>query len=260
VLGSGYFSLFVSRNWVAGALFVAALGAVNGYFAINWRLFGLLEKEDWPALVKYLEAEVYRKGRVRAKHVRLLANAYLLTSSSNATRALEQEVRRRRPALATRLAVPFGIPYLFAADTEEAERYYSTMAAQTSAPSRDWLRWNLAFCLCRRGQREGARAELEAVLGAKIDPVLRLLALYLLDTACGSEGGAGERAARGREELRKQYTANRWERVVENARSNLEVVVLSKVIRDAGRWLYGAESPDGKEQNARIDDAAAHPS
>jgi len=48
LLGPSYFSLFISHNWVAGLLFLAALAAVNLYFAVNGRLFGLLEKEDWP--------------------------------------------------------------------------------------------------------------------------------------------------------------------------------------------------------------------
>jgi hypothetical protein len=237
LLGPGYFSLFLSRNWIAGVLFVVALAAVNGYFGLNWRLFGLLEREDWPGLVRYLEEQVYRKGRVRAKQVRLLANAYLITQASGSTRALEEEVRRKRPELVNRFAVQFGVPYLLAAETEEAERYFTTMAGERAARDRGWLSWNLAFCLCRRGKLEAARKEIVPLSAGTTDPVLRLLALYLLDTACDPDVAGREAAERGRAELRRQYPPAQWKRVVEKARSNLEVVVLSRVIDDAGEWM-----------------------
>ncbi len=237
LLGPDYFALFLSRNWIAGALFVAALAAVNGYFAANARLFGLLEAEDWPALVSYLETEVYRKGHVRAKQVRLLANAYLVTSNAKATKTLEEEVRRRRPGLVPKLAVQFGIRHLLAADSEESERFFSTLVADRRVPGRDWLRWNHAFCLCRRGQRDRARDELQALLPAVREPVLRLLVVYLLGTACGEDREARAAALRGRDELRERYPQPTWKRAVELARSNLEVIVLSKVIEDARSWL-----------------------
>jgi len=243
LLGPSYFSIFMSRNWIAGVLFVGALAAVNGYFALNWKLFTLLEKEDWPSLVQFLESEVYRKGRVRAKHVRLLVNAYLITSNAEAARKLESEVRRVRPALVSRLALQFGIPYLLTAGSDEAERYFAQSAADSRAPDRRWLRWNHAFCLCRRGEREGARSELEGILDGTPEPVLRLLSLYLLDTACGGDGEAPERAKKGREEMRERYTPQKWKSVVERARSNLEVVVLSRVIEDAELWLFGGSQP-----------------
>lgn len=238
LLGPDYFSLFLSRNWIAGALFLAALAAVNGYFAVNGKLFGLLEREDWPALVSYLESEVYRKGRARAKQVRLLANAYLVTSNVSATRALEEEVRRRQPGLVARLAVPFGIPHLLAAESDESERFFSTMAADPRVSGRGWLKWNHAFCLCRRGERARAGDELQALLPGVREPVLRLLALYLLGTACGADDAPRETALRGRDEMRKRYSPAEWTRVVERARSNLEVVVLSRVVQDAGDWLF----------------------
>jgi hypothetical protein len=244
LLGPDYFSLFFSRNWIAGALFIVALASVNGYFAANARLFGLLEREDWPALVRFLESQVYRKGRVRAKQVRLLANAYLLTSNTEAARALEGEVRKKRPDLVRRLAVQFGIPYLLAADSEEAEAYFADLAADPRVSGRDWLRWSRAFCQCRRGARQGARAELAELEQTVRDPVLRLLVLYLLGTVSAGDAASRERADRGRLELRTRYPPAAWARVVDRARSNLEVVVLSKVLQEAEAWMRHDE-PEG---------------
>ena len=62
LLGSDYFSLFVSKNWIAGALFLLTLIIINGYFLWNWKLFHLLETEDWRGLINLLENRVYEKG------------------------------------------------------------------------------------------------------------------------------------------------------------------------------------------------------
>ena len=238
LLGSSYFSLFISRNWIAGALFLCALAAVNTYFALNARLFGLLEREDWPGLVAYLEDEVYRKGRVRAKQVRLLANAYLITSTGASTRKLEELVREKRPGLMDVLALPLGIPYLVAAGSDESERYFAEMAARPGVRGRAWLRWDRAFCLCRRAEREAARRELDGVLDMRPEPVLRLLALYLLATACADSPGAAERAEAGRAQMARAYPPARWPAVVERSRGNVQALILSKVIADAGAWLH----------------------
>lgn len=250
LLGPSYFSVFLSRNWIAGLLFVLALAAVNTYFGANWRLFTHLEREDWPSLVAFLEGEVYRKGRIRAKQIRLLANAYLITSSSDKTRSLEAEVRRRRPILARRLALQFAVPYLLAAGSDESEKYFADMAAQPGVAGREWLQWNHAFCLCRRGERGQAAEVLGHVLDANTEPVLELLALYLLATACADLASSRGRVEQGKAGLVARYPPGRWKTVVEKARGNLEVVVLSKVIDDAVAWLEGR--PEKAEERLAV--------
>ncbi len=51
LLGSDYFSLFWTRNWVIAVVFVVTLAALNTYFLLNWGLFTRLEREDWPGLI-----------------------------------------------------------------------------------------------------------------------------------------------------------------------------------------------------------------
>ena len=62
LLGAGSFPLFWGRNWIIGVVFLATLAAVNLYFALNWRIFTSLEREDWPALIVQLEERVLRRG------------------------------------------------------------------------------------------------------------------------------------------------------------------------------------------------------
>jgi len=38
--------------------------------------------------------------------------------------------------------------------------------------------------------------------------------------------------------LRKRFTPERWSREVEKAKNDVHVVILSRLIDDAGRWLF----------------------
>ena len=70
------------------------------------------------------------------------------------------------------------------------------------------------------------------------EPVLRLLTLYLLATACADSPQVAQRAESERRELARLYPAPRWRGVVERSRGNVQTLVLSKVIEDAGAWLH----------------------
>ncbi len=240
VLGGEYFAFFASRNWIAALLFLAAFLAANAYFLLNWRLFGLLEREDWPALVRHLEEQIYRKGRLRGTNIRLLANAYLLTSAVEEIHRLEAHLGKSRPDLLDRQPLPFGIPYLLKSPPEEAEQYFARQVARPLLRQKEWMRWNHAFTLLQTRQTDAARAELLGLLDslAGREPLLGLLTLYLLDSFSQSDESVGERVERERLELSRRYSRPRLERIVERSRGNLEVLILSRLVQDALRWLY----------------------
>lgn len=249
VLGGEYFSFFASRNWIAALLFAVTFIGANLYFLLNWRLFGLLEREDWPELVVYLEERIYRKGRVSGTNVRLLANAYLLTSAIEEIPRLEAHLAGRRPALVDRYPIPFGIPYLLKRAPEEARAYFARRLEAPKLRSREWMRWNLAFSLLQERQPEAARAELLALQGGAPgnvgtaparEPLLALLTLYLLDSFSASDPEVRERVERGKLALRRRFGRPQLERVVERSRGNMEVLILSRLVRDALDWMYDA--------------------
>ena len=244
VLGGEYFSFFASRNWIAALLFAVTFVGANLYFLLNWRLFALLEREDWPALVSWLEERIYRRGRLRATWVRLLANAYLLTSSIDGIRRLEAHLAGRRPALLRRHPLPFGLPYLLKSPPGEAQAWFARQAALPGVRQRGWLRWNHAFCLLQDQQPDAARDELLALQEPRSgrDPLLLLLTLFMLDSFSKSDPGVRVRVEAQKQALRRRYPRPRLERVVERSRGNMEVLILSRLVRNALEWLYGAPS------------------
>ena len=130
LLGGDYFSLFVSKNWIAGALFLLTLIVINGYFLSNWKLFRLLETEDWRGLIRLLEQRVYRKGRFGKGTIKMLINAYVVTSNVEKISDLESRLREKRPRLLRTYALQFGIPYLLKMkdDPKSAESYFGRAA------------------------------------------------------------------------------------------------------------------------------------
>jgi len=242
LLGVDYFRLFAQRNWIAGALFLATLIIINGYFLLNWKLFRLLEREDWPALIRHLEESLARRGRLGRSSCRLLLNAYLITGRTEPIAALEARVRRAQPGLLPALALPFGLPYLLRGDPQAAADYFGPLASRQGVAERGWIRWNYAFSLMQLKKTQEAGAELQSLLGERLAPELRLLALYML-VANPSPELRGE-AERGRRELSGQLTAEQWRRRLE-AGGNPQVTLLAPILREAREWLLGEKASGG---------------
>jgi hypothetical protein len=236
LLGVDYFRLFAQKNWIAGLLFLLTLVIINGYFALNWKLFRLLEREDWPALIRHLEESINRRGRLSKSSCRLLLNAYLITGNTEPIAALEARVRRGRPGLLSALALPFGLPYLLRGDAQASAAYFGPLAARSGVADRGWIRWNYAFSLMQLKQQEKAGEELQALLAEKPAPELRLLALYML--AASPNPGLREQAERGRRELAGRFSPEQWRRKLEGGGGNPQVTLLGPILREAREWLF----------------------
>ena len=84
LLGRDFAFTFWRSGWPLAGVLLIALIVLNVFFLSNRRLFRLLEREDWPALVDYLEHVVLGKRQYSSRKVRLLLNSYLVMSDSPA--------------------------------------------------------------------------------------------------------------------------------------------------------------------------------
>lgn len=238
LVGGDWFALFWNRNWPIAVVFVVTLCAVDAYFLLNWRLFTGLEKEDWTQVATFLEDRILRRGLITSGRVRLLLNTYLVTSNTDAILALEAFLEKKRPKLIGKFSLPFGIPHLLAQDRTASLAWFRTQLERPALEARDWVRWNFAFCLLQSQQREEAQRELADLAERVEDPVLLLLALYLLEAVAGSEPALHERVNAGREELKRSHTPATMQKAIEKSSVNIQVVVLSRLLRDATEWLF----------------------
>lgn len=258
LLGGDYFSLFVSKNWIAGALFLLTLIIINGYFLWNWKLFRLLESEDWRGLIHLLEHRVFHQGRLHKATIKMLINAYVVTSSVEKISALESHLRDNKPALLRTYALQFGIPYLLKMKDEPkaAETYFGRAAERTDVPHRDWLRWSYASSLLLERQFDAAKVTLLELLDSKLDPVLELLTVHGLSFFTGVDPQLAERVESERRRLAQLYTPEQWDKRIESNSRHIQIVLFNGIIRDAKRWLF--EQPVGAAGEVGAE-AAAEP-
>ncbi len=239
VMGWEYAELFWRSNWPVGIVFVVILAGLNTYFAMNWRLFNLLEKENWPELIEYLEADVKSGKRIGGQRLRVLINAYVVTAQPEKITELEEYLRGAQPQWIVRQPLEFGIPYLLKNDAEAMERYFGEMKERSNCPEPLWVRWNYGFALMLQQRHDEARAVLVAIADETENPVQKLLTAYLLDTISSHDAAARAVVQRLRSELRSRYAGDKWERELERQRSSLQVLVLSKLVSDAAAWAFG---------------------
>ncbi|PKL08510.1 MAG: hypothetical protein CVV51_08560 [Spirochaetae bacterium HGW-Spirochaetae-7] len=243
LLGSEYSLPFWTKNWPLFLFFTAVLIGFNAFFVSNWRLFSLLESEDWEALGSLLGQRVFDRKRYDRRTVRLLVNTSLLRGDMDTVKRLETALRTDKPAALRRDAVLFGAARLLANDAEASVRFLSEFADGAGVENPEWMRFYHAFALVLGKRASEAAARLMPTLSSK-DPVLSLLSAYTLGTTCAVAVTPAERqslvaAAEGRRaELARRYGAVRWAREVERAKSEIHIVILSKVLDEATSWLF----------------------
>jgi len=244
LVGGDWFSLFWTRNWPIAVVFAVTLGAIDTYFLLNWRLFTGLEKENWAEVASFLEERILRRGWITRGRVRLLLNTYLVTSNTDGILALEAYLARKRPSLIGRFSLPFGIPHLLARDPSESEAWFRGQLERPRLADRDWTRWNHAFCLLQAKRRDESAAVLSELVDQVTDPVLLLLAVYLLEAIPRQDAAAQARVSARRESLRAAHTPSSIQTAIEKSGANIQVVVLSRLLQDATQWLF-AGAPAG---------------
>ncbi len=244
LLGPGSSMAFWKGNWYIGLLFIALLGGLNSFFLLNSKTFILVEREAWDELSAYLVGLMFPKGRFRSSRVRLLVNAYLLQSNIDGIERLEAELSSKKPELLRKNALLFGVTRLLRNKSDEAEAFFAPFLDAKDVESRQWLRFDYGFSLVLQKRFVEALPYLDEGTDSR-DPVLCLLSAYLLGSAGASSADSETEKASllakvegVRERLTKRYTTAKWDKEVEQAKSEVHIVILSRLIDDAGHWLF----------------------
>ncbi|MFW5694597.1 MAG: hypothetical protein ACOCYB_05475 [Alkalispirochaeta sp.] len=246
-LGWDYARVFWTSNWYLAAIFVIVLVVLNTYFISNRRLFSALEAEDWDAVISVMEHRVYHKHRYSTGNIRLLVNAYVVTSQSEKVQQLEDHLRDTRYAVVRRNALIFGIPHLLSNDGEEMARYYGEFLDTGRGEDRDWIRWNYAFACMLKKDLSEARTILEELCNRVKPGVISAVSAYLLSAYGDESPDAVALSDRTRSAIRTAMSRAEWNKKVEKARGDLHVLVLSKLLQDVEAWLYTDQSAGAAE-------------
>jgi len=236
VLGWEYAVSFWGQNWYIGLAFVVILAALDLYFVRNWKLFSMLEREDWAGLRKLLETELERRGVLSLSKTRILVNACLIGQSVSRISELRARYLAKTVRFLPRIALSLGLPLVLEGKSDEVEAFFGPLADEKQAGADlPWIRWCLAFSRLLKQDVEKARPLLISGLSAK-QPVLRLLSLYLLDNL------KTDPEVRSLIDQHKPglaaLTAKEWTILIDGLKEKVILILfMEKLIGDARQWL-----------------------
>jgi hypothetical protein len=233
------------------AILIATLIILDIYYFINRKLFRLLEREDWPALLAYLENRFLQRGRYSGQLTRLFVNTSLVMSDSRAVLDLENKLTLVKPALVERNALIFGLAHILAKDYAGALRFFA--AHERGNPgkpflpfgdgnhSRQWLAWYHGFSMLLDRRFPEAVEQFRRLAREARDPLVTALAAWFLADNLSRVAGASclEDAAAARERVRGILKRRKdWDRELAGTETELHIAIVRRYINDAGNWIY----------------------
>ncbi len=242
LLGWDYTVAFWKSSWYLALLFIGLLGVLNAFFLVNRRLFSYFEKEDWDGLSAWLVERIFVKHRYGSLHVRYLVDTWFIQGDIEGFARLEEELKARKPKLLRKTAVIFGYVRILKGRSEEAEAFFAPLLGKRDVDDWEWLRFGYAFALVLQRKIAESRAQLLEGASSK-DPILALLSAWLLESVVIPSAPEREDAEAkalvnsATAGLRKRFPGSRLAAEIDKAKGEFHIVVLSRPIADARKWL-----------------------
>ena len=239
MLGAEYSRVFFKNSWYFFLVFVFIIGSIDAYFFLNWKLFTLLESENWDGLISYLENRIYNKKKLYGYLARMLANTYLIKSDIEGIRKLEELIRKEKPNILKKMILSLSVPRLIDGNAGEMEDFFGEFVDVKGVYKADWVRFLYSFSLLLNNKSEEASLSLLALCKRKVPPILQLLIIYALNPfAEMGEAGGGSCVEERKKELLSKYSKLKMELELERVNDNVVTLVLNKFSKEAIQWLY----------------------
>jgi len=248
VLGMDSASKFWASGWPLALILLASLIGLNVFFLFNRRLFLLLEREDWPALVDYLERQVYERSRYSFRLVRLLANSYVIMSDSAGVLRLEKKVGQAKPALLDSNALVFGAAHILGGSPAGAAAFFNARLEKGSPREPQWVRMFYGFSLLLSRAFDKAETEFRALSLTSDDAIITGLSAWFLSETLekfsANPKDCRAVAEQGRLRLRKRLKKPAdWRKEVAKIETGIHAAVFKKYIEQSEPWLFQEEQP-----------------
>lgn len=175
----------------------------------------------------------------------MLINAYFLNSELVKINKLEKFLKDEKPAFLLYFSVEFGVPYLISSDPASAESYFGKLLSEKRTSNLEWIRWNYAFVLMQKKEFEAAKAELLELYKENVKPLIFLLTLYLMDSFAKLDSSINSKVDEGINKLKNTYGIKKIDKELEINSDNIEVLILSQIIREAKeKYLIETVEPE----------------
>jgi hypothetical protein len=244
ILERDFFPGFWRSTWFLIPMILAVLTVIDLYFLSNYRVYTLLEKEDWPALIQELERKVLQTGYYSPRLVSLLINTYLVLSDTVSVTELEKRLFIAKRKLVNRNALSFGVARILQKDYQGAVEFFAPRIS--GKKSNDWLRWYYGFSLLlSRRFEEAADALVVSILESR-EAVLTGLSAYFLEENLAAflprrRAELKEAAEKGKERVKKSLRKREdWNREIKRMETEVYAAVLQSYLGKTAEYLYKA--------------------
>jgi hypothetical protein len=216
------------------------------FLLLNYRLFTLLEREDWPALSYYLEQKIYVKSRYDSRKVRLLASSYLVVSDYASVLKLENKTHAAKPSIIRENVLIFGTARILSGNHKDAAVFFKTYLDEGKSPDKRWIRWYYGFSLLLCGDFNLAEPEFMSLAVSSNDALITGLSAYLLDTSLVKYSQKPyeclEIVENGRNRVRNAIkNLNKWKNEADSMGNEIHITIIRRYIDDEGNWVFFKE-------------------
>jgi len=175
----------VNLRYVVSPLLIlmsVILVSLGIFFLFNYRLFLLLEREDWPALAYYLEQKIYVKNKYNNRYVRLLASSYMVISDYPSVFKLENKATLAKKSVVENNVLIFGAARVINGDYKGAAAFFKTHLDKSKLRKQDieWVRWFYGFSWLLGGAFDKAETEFLSTAVSSSDAIITGISAYFL--------------------------------------------------------------------------------
>jgi len=216
------------------------------FFFINYRLFSLLEREDWPALAYYLEQKIYVKHKYSERNVRLLASSYLVISDFQSVLKLEGKAMLAKPSVIYKNLLIFGAARVLIGNHADAAAFFKSNLGKCEKDDKEWVHWFYGFSQLLSGVYNEAEQEFSSLAASSNNVLITGLSSYFLQNTIKKRSTnpdkCVETAKNGRERTIKSIkTLENWRKEIKKMEAEIHIAVIKKYIDEAGKWLFSKE-------------------
>ncbi|MDR2729814.1 MAG: hypothetical protein LBB81_02830, partial [Treponema sp.] len=213
------------------------------FFFLNYRLFSLLEREDWPALAYYLEQKIFVKREYSSRNVRLLASSYLVISDFQSVLKLESKAMVAKPSVVNKNVLIFGAAKILSGSHADAAVFFKSHLGKSGKKDKQWVRWFCGFSQLLSGAFSQAEPDFSSLAVSSDNVLITGLSAYFLHNSIEKHSlnlnKCREIAENGRKRVIKAITnSESWEKEAEKMESEIHIAIIMKYINEAGKWLF----------------------
>ncbi|MDR1747485.1 MAG: hypothetical protein LBR47_00315 [Spirochaetaceae bacterium] len=234
---------FLKTSWGLCLCFAVMMIAMNVVFIRNWKLFSILEAEDWPALMVFLEKKIYQQKQITYRYVKLLCDSCILLSDFPGVQRLADFVSERKPPVYARSVLGFAAALILQRKTVAAallEQFHEDKGVK----NRPWVEWYYGFALYLKKEFKRSMTVFSGLLPSSKNRVVTGLSVYMLETKIAPAESSFDElrssTAAYKNSLVRAHTAGVWRKQLESEKSEVPVVILGKLLDEAAVYLYGS--------------------